>query len=79
MENAIDVDVANVNLNKENTSSTTVGVDGVENVEGSEGGVDLTKKRKCTSQVWSEFKIVTLPDKSEKAECIHCKGRFALI
>ena len=41
MENAIDVDVANVNLNKENTSSTTVGVDGVENVEGSEGGGDL--------------------------------------
>ena len=28
MENAIDVDVANVNLNKENISSTTVGVDG---------------------------------------------------
>ena len=79
MENAIDVDVANVNLNKENTSSTTVGVDGVENAEGSEGGGDLAKKRKRTSQVWSEFKIVTLPDKSEKAECIHCKGRFALI
>ena len=80
MENAIDVVVENVNLNKENTSSTTLGVDGVENVEGNEeGGGDCAKKRKRTSQVWSEFKIVTLPNKSEKAECIHCKGRFTLL
>ena len=69
MENSIDVVVEKVNLNKENTSSTTLGVDGVENVEGSEeGGGDCAKKRKRTSQVWYEFKIVTLPDKSEKAE-----------
>ena len=80
MENAIDVVVEKVNLNKENTSSTTMGVHGVENVEGSEeGGGDCAKKRERTSQVWSEFKIVTLPDKSEKAECIHCKGRFTLL
>ena len=36
MENAIDVVVENVNLNKENTSSTTLAVDGVDNVEGGE-------------------------------------------
>ena len=54
MENVIDVVVENVNLNKENTSSTTLGVDGVENVEGSEEGGgegDCAKKRKRTSQV----------------------------
>ena len=52
MENAIDVVIEKVNLNKENTSSTTLGVDGVENVEGSEeGGGDCAKKRKRTSQV----------------------------
>ncbi|XP_042467208.1 zinc finger BED domain-containing protein RICESLEEPER 2-like [Zingiber officinale] len=31
------------------------------------------KKRKWTSKVWDDFKEVTLPDGTIKAECIYCK------
>ena len=36
------------------------------------------KKRKRTSKVWDEFKEITLPDGSKKAECIHCKSKLVL-
>ncbi|XP_047326216.1 zinc finger BED domain-containing protein RICESLEEPER 2-like [Impatiens glandulifera] len=32
-----------------------------------------TKKRKRTSKVWDDFKVITLIDGNTKAECIHCK------
>ena len=37
-----------------------------------------SKKRKHTSKVWAEFKIVKLPDKSQKFERIHCKTQLVL-
>ena len=68
------VDATNVNSDKENATSTSVGVDGVDNVEDNQDdNTKCAKKRKFTSKVWNEFKVVTLPDKSHKAECIHCK------
>ena len=71
------VDATNVNSNKENSASTSVGVGGVDNVEDTQDdNTKCAKKRKFTSKVWNEFKVVTLPDKSQKAECIHCKSCF---
>ena len=71
------VDATNVNSNKENAASTSVGVDGVDNVEDTQDdNTKCAKKRKFTSKVWKEFKVVTRPDKSQKVECIHCKSRF---
>ena len=71
------VDATNVNSNKENAASTSVVVDGVDNVEDTQDeNTKCAKKRKFTSKVWNEFKVVTRPDKSQKAECIHCKSHF---
>ena len=71
------VNATNVNSNKENEASTSVGVDGVDNVEDTQDdNTKCAKKRKFTFKVWNEFKVVTRPDKSLKAECIHCKSRF---
>ncbi|KAG6506276.1 hypothetical protein ZIOFF_031598 [Zingiber officinale] len=36
------------------------------------------KKRKRTSKVWDDFKEVTLPDGTIKAECIYCKHRLTI-
>ena len=59
------VDAANVNSNKENAESTSVGVDGFDNVEDAQDdNTKCAKKRKITSKVSNEFKVVTLPDKS---------------
>ena len=78
MENATD-DPAVVISNKENASSAIAG-DGVENVEGNEEDAPFcVKKRKLTFEVWSEFKVVTLPDKTQKVECIHCKAHLAFV
>ena len=50
------VDATNVNSNKENALSTSVGVDGVDNVEDTQDdNTKCVKKRKFTSKVWNEF------------------------
>ncbi|KAF5933416.1 hypothetical protein HYC85_029587 [Camellia sinensis] len=36
------------------------------------------KTRKRTSKVWNEIKKVVLSDGTKKAECMHCKTRFAI-
>ncbi|GMP21649.1 hypothetical protein CsSME_00000006 [Camellia sinensis var. sinensis] len=36
------------------------------------------KTRKRTSKVWNEIKEVVFPDGTKKAECMHCKTRFAI-
>ena len=62
---------------KENASaSASVAVE--DNVEdNAEDNSSCAKKRKFTSVVWNEFKVVTLKDKSQKAECMHCKSHFS--
>ena len=64
---------------KENASASASAIVAVEdNVEdNAEDNSSCAKKRKFTSVVWNEFKVVTLKDKSQKAECMHCKSHFA--
>ena len=38
-----------------------------------------SKKRQKTSPVWAEFKVVVVPDGSEKSECIHCKAKLSIL
>ncbi|KAL8473773.1 hypothetical protein ACS0TY_030576 [Phlomoides rotata] len=36
------------------------------------------KKRQKTSKVWDDFKEITLPNGTVKAECIHCKTKLTI-
>ncbi|KAI3714338.1 hypothetical protein L1987_72935 [Smallanthus sonchifolius] len=45
---------------------------------GGEEDVQLKRKRQKKSTVWGDFIEVTLPDGTEKVECIHCKTRLAI-
>ena len=80
LENDVNVDAAIVVSNKDNASTVSAGLEGVDTVDSTEeANPSSSKKRKRTSEVWNEFKIVTLPDKSEKVQCIHCKSLFAFV
>ena len=46
--------------------------------EDEDGNPFEAKKRKKTSKVWQEFKVVTLKDGVTKAECIHCKDKLKI-
>ncbi|XP_038716439.1 uncharacterized protein LOC120009801 [Tripterygium wilfordii] len=37
------------------------------------------KKRKKTSLVWKEFETVVMSDKTNKAECVHCKAKLSIL
>lgn len=47
-------------------------------IDEEEGNPYAPKKRKRTSKAWTDFKEVTLPDGTVKAECIHCKHRLTM-
>ena len=70
------VATAKENASASASASAIVAVE--DNVEdNAEDNSSCAKKRKFTSVVWNEFKVVTLKDKSQKAECMHCKSHFA--
>ena len=57
-------------LNDEPQNEASVN-DDEEAEEDEDGNPFEAKKRKKTSEVWQEFKVVTLKDGVTKAECIH--------
>ena len=70
--------VATAKENASASASASASVAVEDNVEdNAEDNSSCAKKRKFTSVVWNEFKVVTLKDKSQKAECMHCKSHFA--
>ena len=70
------VTTAKENASASASASAIVAVE--DNIEdNAEDNSSCAKKRKFTSVVWNEFKVVTLKDKSQKAECMHCKSHFA--
>ncbi|XP_073295187.1 zinc finger BED domain-containing protein RICESLEEPER 4-like isoform X2 [Primulina huaijiensis] len=66
-----------LSTNDENEASQSKNAVELDNIEDDDTNPYGPKKRKRTSKVWMDFKVITLADGLTKAECIHCKHRLA--
>ncbi|XP_073062862.1 zinc finger BED domain-containing protein RICESLEEPER 2-like isoform X2 [Primulina eburnea] len=66
-----------LSTNDENEASQSKNAVEVANIEDDDTNPYGPKKRKRTSKVWMDFKVITLADGLTKAECIHCNHRLA--
>ena len=68
-------------INIEGSRATTDSLDATNNTTNEEQEGNDTfevRKRTKTSPVWNEYKTISLPDNTKKAECIHCGAKMSL-